>query len=94
VYWVNWLQTKALCDRWNEEVVLIKHEMQWSINFFNHKAKQWLSLIDDAASNGLTGHACYAAQQAHIYNQLATHAAYSFCKINPAIELVCQSNSL
>ncbi|OJA21105.1 hypothetical protein AZE42_09906 [Rhizopogon vesiculosus] len=41
-YRVNWLQMKALCDCWNEEIILIKHEMQWSINFFNHKAKQWL----------------------------------------------------
>ncbi|KAG2067331.1 hypothetical protein BDR04DRAFT_983997, partial [Suillus decipiens] len=35
------LQTKAPCNHWNKEVILVKHEMQWSINFFNHKAKQW-----------------------------------------------------
>ncbi|KAG1848922.1 hypothetical protein DFJ58DRAFT_662698 [Suillus subalutaceus] len=34
VYRVNWLWTKALRDRWNEEVIIVKHEMQWSINFF------------------------------------------------------------
>ncbi|KAG2073300.1 hypothetical protein BDR04DRAFT_985732, partial [Suillus decipiens] len=28
---VNWLRMKALHNRWNEEVMLIKHEMQWSI---------------------------------------------------------------
>ncbi|KAG1817679.1 uncharacterized protein BJ212DRAFT_1205302, partial [Suillus subaureus] len=30
-YWVNWLWMKALCNHWNEEVMLVKHEMQWSI---------------------------------------------------------------
>ncbi|KAG1837563.1 hypothetical protein DFJ58DRAFT_846405 [Suillus subalutaceus] len=80
-YRVNWLRTKALCDRWNEEVILVKHEMQWSINFFNHKAKQWLGHKDNAVSTGLTGHACYAARQSQIYHQLAAHAADSFRKI-------------
>ncbi|KAG2056185.1 hypothetical protein BDR06DRAFT_827646, partial [Suillus hirtellus] len=60
VYRVNWLQTKALCDHWNEEVILVKHEMQWSVNFFTYKAKQWLSLMDNATYTGLTGHVCYA----------------------------------
>ncbi|KAG2076469.1 hypothetical protein BDR04DRAFT_960375, partial [Suillus decipiens] len=78
VYQVNWLRTKALHDRWNEEVMLIKHEMQWSINFFKHRAKQWLSHMCDATSAGLTGHTCHAAQQSHIYDQLAAHAEDSF----------------
>ncbi|KAG2030892.1 hypothetical protein BDR03DRAFT_877264, partial [Suillus americanus] len=60
-YWVNWLQIKALRDHWNEEVILVKHEMQWSINFFNHRAKQWLGHMDNATSAGLTRHTCYAA---------------------------------
>ncbi|KAG1882456.1 hypothetical protein F4604DRAFT_1879500 [Suillus subluteus] len=85
-YWVNWLRTKVLCDRWNEEVILVKHEMQWSINFFNHKAKQWLGHKDNAASTGLTGHACYAARQSQIYHQLAAHAADSFQKIIPVTQ--------
>ncbi|KAG1740442.1 uncharacterized protein EDB91DRAFT_1082000 [Suillus paluster] len=80
-YRVNWLRTKALHDRWNEEVILVKHEMQWSINFFNHKAKQWLSHMDTATSAGLTRHTCYAAQQSHIYHQLAGHAEDTFWKM-------------
>ncbi|KAG1721118.1 hypothetical protein EDB19DRAFT_2029710 [Suillus lakei] len=80
-YWVNWLWTKALRDRWNEEVMLVKHEMQWSINFFKHRAKQWLGHMRDATSAGLTGHTCYAARQSHIYDQLAAHAEDSFRKM-------------
>jgi hypothetical protein len=81
VYRVNWLRTKALRDRWNEEVMLVKHEMQWSINFFKHRAKQWLGHMRDATSAGLTGHTCYAARQSHIYDQLAAHAEDSFRKM-------------
>jgi hypothetical protein len=70
---------KSTDDRWNEEVMLIKHEMQWSINFF--RAKQWLGHMRDATSAGLTGHTCYATRQSHIYDQLAAHAEDSFCKM-------------
>ncbi|KAG2127671.1 hypothetical protein DEU56DRAFT_758558 [Suillus clintonianus] len=87
VYRVNWLWTKALCNRWNEEVILVKHEMQWSINFFNHRAKQWLGHMRNATSAGLTGHACYAARQSHIYEQLAAHAEDSFQKMLVQLEV-------
>ncbi|KAG1870277.1 hypothetical protein DFJ58DRAFT_723174 [Suillus subalutaceus] len=80
-YRVNWLRMKALRDRWNEEVIIVKHEMQWSINFFKHQAKQWLGHMHNATAAGLTGHTCYAAQQSHIYDQLVAHAEDSFCKM-------------
>ena len=60
--------------------------MQWSINFFNYKANQWLDRMNKAASAELTGHTCYAARQSEIYHQLATHAADSFQKIIPVIQ--------
>ncbi|KAG2048430.1 hypothetical protein BDR06DRAFT_895550 [Suillus hirtellus] len=85
-YQVNWLRTKALCDHWNEEVILVKHEMQWMINFFKHKAKQWLAHMDNAALNEMTGHACYAARQSQIYHDLARHAADLFGKLIPDIQ--------
>ncbi|KAG1722233.1 hypothetical protein EDB19DRAFT_1645906, partial [Suillus lakei] len=80
-YRVNWLWMKALHNCWNKEVMLVKHEMQWSINFFNHRAKQWLGHMHNATSAGLTRHTCYAAQQSHIYDQLAAHAEDSFQKM-------------
>ncbi|KAG1803526.1 uncharacterized protein HD556DRAFT_1303602 [Suillus plorans] len=87
VYRVNWLRTKALRDRWNEEVILVKHEMQWSINFFTHRAKQWLCHMHNATSAGLTGHTCYAARQSHIYDLLAAHAEDAFRKMIVGIEV-------
>ncbi|KAG1837170.1 hypothetical protein DFJ58DRAFT_669107, partial [Suillus subalutaceus] len=38
-YRVHWLRTKALQDRWAEELLLIGHEMHWTIKFLAHKAK-------------------------------------------------------
>jgi hypothetical protein len=42
VYQVHWLRTKALCDRWAEEMLLVGHEMQWTVDFLAHKAQTWL----------------------------------------------------
>ncbi|KAG1839662.1 hypothetical protein DFJ58DRAFT_667633, partial [Suillus subalutaceus] len=41
-YWVHWLRTKGLQDRWAEELLLIGHEMHWTIKFLAHKAETWL----------------------------------------------------
>ncbi|KAI6006560.1 hypothetical protein F5J12DRAFT_782829 [Pisolithus orientalis] len=37
VYRVNWLQMRALWDRWKEEVQLLKCEQEWTKNFFESK---------------------------------------------------------
>ncbi|KAG2354213.1 hypothetical protein BDR07DRAFT_1237231, partial [Suillus spraguei] len=36
---VHWLRTKALRDRWAEELLLMGHEMRWTINFLAHKTQ-------------------------------------------------------
>ncbi|KAG2341410.1 hypothetical protein BDR05DRAFT_949739 [Suillus weaverae] len=51
VYRVHWLHTKALRDRWAEELLLVGHEMHWTINFLVHKAQMWL---DPTNQNGRT----------------------------------------
>ncbi|KAG1782823.1 hypothetical protein EV702DRAFT_950816, partial [Suillus placidus] len=33
-YRVHWLRAKALRDRWREELILVKLEMDWTHNFF------------------------------------------------------------
>jgi hypothetical protein len=89
VYRVHWLRSKALRDRWEEELVLVSHEMDWTARFFVYKAEQWVlrmksaeaNLIDrDGGTNVSTweGSKCYAARQAHVYHQLAQHAKSSF----------------
>ncbi|TEB06358.1 hypothetical protein FA13DRAFT_1760159 [Coprinellus micaceus] len=36
---VTWLRARARLDRWEEEHILIKREMEWTSTYFNHKAK-------------------------------------------------------
>ncbi|KAG2057254.1 hypothetical protein BDR06DRAFT_832909, partial [Suillus hirtellus] len=38
VYRIHWLHTKALCNRWAEELIPIEHEMGWTLEFFLFKA--------------------------------------------------------
>ena len=81
VYRVHWLRTKAQCDRWAEELVLVRHEMDWTHNFFLFKSKQWDARAQKARLEGEEGHACYAARQAQVYSTLAERADESFRKI-------------
>ncbi|KAG1868406.1 hypothetical protein F4604DRAFT_1584764, partial [Suillus subluteus] len=37
-YRVHWLRTKALRDQWVEELILVEHEMGWTLEFFLFKA--------------------------------------------------------
>ncbi|KAG1804027.1 hypothetical protein EV424DRAFT_1474522 [Suillus variegatus] len=66
-YRVHWLRAKALRDRWREEMILVKLEMDWTCKFFlNH----W--------RNDLPGHGCYAGRQSQMYSLLAQDAQAAF----------------
>ena len=41
VYRVNWLRAKACVDQWQEEQILLKHEMQWTTLWFQNQANLW-----------------------------------------------------
>jgi hypothetical protein len=43
---VEWLQAKARCDWWMEEVMLVTEEMRQNIAFCKHKYERWLSIAD------------------------------------------------
>ncbi|KAG2341715.1 hypothetical protein BDR05DRAFT_887723, partial [Suillus weaverae] len=82
-YRVHWLCTKALHDRWAEELVLVEHEMQWTLEFFLFKANTWLTRIASIGDSILEGHKCYAIRQVHLYQELAKHAQVWFMKAHP-----------
>ncbi|KAG2053984.1 hypothetical protein BDR06DRAFT_833967, partial [Suillus hirtellus] len=71
VYGVYWLCMKALCDWWLEELLLVDHEMGWTVQFFLHKVHSWSSCITHNSNPLLEGHKCYAIQQTHMYHKLA-----------------------
>ncbi|KAG2052609.1 hypothetical protein BDR06DRAFT_887551 [Suillus hirtellus] len=82
-YRVHWLRTKALCDQWVEELLLVEHEIDWTLEFFLFKASMWLRRLMSTSGAILEGHKCYAIQQAHMYQELAKHAHTNFIKTNP-----------
>ncbi|KAG1760006.1 hypothetical protein EV702DRAFT_985839, partial [Suillus placidus] len=78
VYRVHWLRAKALRDRWREELILVKLEMDWTHNFFLWKATQWGDRMQESLDKRLPGHACYSGRQSQMYSLLAQDAQAAF----------------
>ncbi|KAI6139439.1 hypothetical protein BKA82DRAFT_4020198 [Pisolithus tinctorius] len=70
-YPVNWLCTKALWDRWEEELELLTLETRWTQKFFLHKEKFWSGRHMEALAVGNTGFTCYSTRQSQMYRDLA-----------------------
>ncbi|KAG1761668.1 hypothetical protein EV702DRAFT_1207062 [Suillus placidus] len=77
-YRVHWLRAKALRDRWREELILVKLEMDWTHNFFLWKATQWGDRMQESLDKRLPGHACYSGRQSQMYSLLAQDAQAAF----------------
>ncbi|KIK46869.1 hypothetical protein CY34DRAFT_21730 [Suillus luteus UH-Slu-Lm8-n1] len=82
-YRVHWLCTKALRDRWSEELLLVEHEMTWTINFLEHKAEMWHARMSQNGTPVDNGLRCYAIRQARMYRRLAEDACPRFVQVNP-----------
>lgn len=78
MYRVNWLRAKARRDRWNEEVVLLRYEMDWCRNFFKGKLNEWKGLADASI---LPGHRCYALSRSEMWELLDSHATTVFSSL-------------
>ncbi|KDQ58824.1 hypothetical protein JAAARDRAFT_92566, partial [Jaapia argillacea MUCL 33604] len=76
---VHWLRAKAMQDRWQEELTIVIHEMQWVPNFFHHKADEWKDRADDSTDS--PGHWCYAICQHNMWRRFANTASSEFEKI-------------
>ncbi|KAI6138196.1 hypothetical protein BKA82DRAFT_4518660 [Pisolithus tinctorius] len=70
-YRVNWLRTKALQDRWEEELELLTLEDWVDTEFFLHKENSGEAGIWRHWQWAITGFACYSARQSQMYRDLA-----------------------
>ncbi|KAG1805128.1 hypothetical protein EV424DRAFT_1474414 [Suillus variegatus] len=77
-YCVHWLRAKALKDCWAEEMLLVQHEMEWTCNFFLHKAEEWKRLGVIAKEAKQQGSMAYAGRQGKIYECLLEEARQAF----------------
>ncbi|KAH7906220.1 hypothetical protein BJ138DRAFT_1016595 [Hygrophoropsis aurantiaca] len=74
-YRVNWLKAKARYLRWEEELVIVKHEMSWTINWFNGRRDKWREL---AKLGSDPGQKAYAEKQIAMWGAFSENATEAF----------------
>ncbi len=79
---VNWLRAKACSKRWEEEILILKHEMMWTQLWFGHQKKKWEERMEMTTVTSKPGHRAYAAKQVRIWEQFLEHAKAEFGSID------------
>ena len=77
---VHWIWARAQKHRWDEELLLVKYEMQWTTRSFLHKAREWEVRFEEP--NIDPGPKAYAARQSSQWRSLATDADQLFRSAN------------
>ena len=72
---MNWLRAKARLTRWDEELRLVPHEMDWTVNWLKRKVTEWTELAGRAKESHMVA---YAEQQAGDWEYLTLQAETSF----------------
>jgi hypothetical protein len=75
VYRVNWLQARETYKRTREEVILVSHEMEWTVRYFHHQAERWSkrkSAIDTS------GHLAYGLRMESMWTRFVTRSMEVF----------------
>ena len=77
---MNWLRAKARYDRWEEEHNMVRHEMEWTVKYFEHREQQWEGRRCAVSEEeiGASGLRCYAAKQAGLWRTFAERAKALF----------------
>ena len=83
VYRVNWLRAKARVDRWLEELMLVKHEMKWTIQWFQHQADLWRERSEREDGILPIGHKSYAKKQQKLWNAFKRKSSEKFALYLP-----------
>lgn len=65
VYRISWLRAKARRDRWEEECVLLRSEMEWTTNYYKNKSEEWSRL--GTGSEGDKKHLAFAQSEMWIF---------------------------
>lgn len=81
VYRVHWLRAKARRDRWAEEKLIVRHEMDWTVLYFVRQAEVWVSRMLSADEVTQPGHRCYAARQVNMWKKFAEQAKDAFGRV-------------
>ena len=79
---MNWLHAKATFERANEEKILVKHEMKWTVNYFKYQARRWEERKEVTTSYG---HRIYAGRKEGMWRGFAQSAVSSFLAVGVEI---------
>jgi hypothetical protein len=77
---VHWVRARAQKNRWQEELLLVKYEMQWTTRSFLHKAREWQARFEEP--NIDRGPQAYAARQSAQWRYMALDADRLFRSAN------------
>lgn len=70
---VAWFRSRALRDRWKEEVAILRAEMERTIRGFDGMSKMWSQMAADAMAGGRKGAAAYAYRKEWVYARMASY---------------------
>ena len=74
-----WLRAHERQCRWEEERILVPHEMTCTIKTFRRRAEDWDRLAE--RNKDLPGHCAYARRQSAQWVRLAKEAQVAFDKV-------------
>ena len=81
VYRVHWLKAKARMDRANEELILVKDEMRWTVASFRHHSLKWQERLNNSLMLSRLGHAAYASRQKWMWDEFTLRAMDAFGQV-------------
>lgn len=77
---MSWFRAKARSERWEEQLLLVKSHMSWTINTFKARQRDWLERASvEAASAGAKA---YAFKEAEMWGMFALEAGNAFSACN------------
>jgi hypothetical protein len=78
---VHWIRARAQKNRWEEELLLVQYEMQWTTRGFLHRAEDWQTRYQ--VPNTDPGPKAYAARQSSQWRYMASEADQLFRSTHP-----------
>ena len=73
---VHWIRARAQKHRWEEELLIVKYEMEWTTRSFLHKAREWQDRFEN--DNVDPGPKAYAARQSAQWMHMALDVDWLF----------------
>ena len=75
------MRAKAHQDRWKEELLIVQHEMKWTVRWFKHQIKEWTARLNKSVEENKLGHTAYAEKQIAMWKMFIKEAEHGFCRL-------------